>query len=384
MGHEVHILAASFSHLRKENPMPPKGNKASCWSEQIDGIHYHWLSTPAYAGNGVGRVRNIAAFLLRAFSAWKSLSGDAKPELIIASSTSPMDTLLARHIVKRTKARWVYEVHDLWPLSLIELNGMSKAHPFVLLCQNAENFAYKHADFVVSMLPKVHDHMAAHGLDLQKLHIIPNGTSPEDWESSPLPLPDEIAECLQSIHSKGRFRVGYAGSHGIPNALDELLDTAKLLREEAVDFVLVGDGHEKKRLLQRVEQEQIHNVHMFPPIPKAAIPSFLQHIDLAYLGWKPMPIYRFGIAPNKLFDYMMAERPVLHVVDAGNDPVKDSGCGHSIPPGNPQHIAKEIRKMMLQSEHELRLLGEKGKEFVLNHHTYPVLARNFLHPFLNA
>ena len=63
---------------------------------------------------------------------------------------------------------------------------------------------------------------------------------------------------------------------------------------------------------------------LLPPVPKAQIPTLLAAIDMAYIGWQQVPIYRFGIAPNKLMDYMMAGVPVLHSVDAGNDPVAES------------------------------------------------------------
>jgi hypothetical protein len=66
---------------------------------------------------------------------------------------------------------------------------------------------------------------------------------------------------------------------------------------------------------------------LLPPIPKAQIPAFLAAIDIAYIGWQRVPIYRFGIAPNKLMDYMMAGCAVLHSVEAGNDPVAEAGCG---------------------------------------------------------
>ena len=86
------------------------------------------------------------------------------------------------------RAKLVFEVHDLWPLSPIELSGMSPRHPFIVLCQKAEDDAYRDADVVVSMLPKVHAHMASRGLDLKKLHIVPNGIALDEWQGERMPL----------------------------------------------------------------------------------------------------------------------------------------------------------------------------------------------------
>jgi glycosyltransferase involved in cell wall biosynthesis len=119
-------------------------------------------------------------------------------------------------------------------------------------------------------------------------------------------------------------------------------------------------------------------VSLLPPIPKAQVPTFLGAIDIAYLGWQRQPLYRFGIAPNKLMDYMMAARAVLHAVEAGNDPVGEAGCGLTVPPEDPAAVAQGLLQLAALSPKERRTLGEKGRAFVLAHHTYPVLARRFL------
>ncbi|MGL6109600.1 MAG: glycosyltransferase family 4 protein [Rubrivivax sp.] len=378
MGHKVQIVAADFSHVRTRQP--------AAGDQLIDGIAYRWHATPRYRGNGLGRVRNIWAFLRAVWADTPRLQREFRPDAVIASSTYPMDIWVARHIVRRVnrdrapgaRARLVYEVHDLWPLSPIELSGMSPRHPFIALVQAAEDGAYRHADVVVSMLPKVHEHMAARGLDLRKLHIVPNGIALDDWQETPSPLREDVARVLSAARDAGSMVVGYAGSMGLPNALDVLLDAATLLRGLALQFVLVGDGHERARLAQRVASEGLHNVSLLPPIPKAQIPSFLARLDIAYIGWQRVPIYRFGIAPNKLMDYMMAAVPVLHSVDAGNDPVAEAGCGLTVAPESPADVASGLRQLAALSVEERQAMGRRGREFVRAHHSYAVLARRFI------
>jgi glycosyltransferase involved in cell wall biosynthesis len=376
-GHEVQMIAASYSHVRTRQPEMGQGTSRD---ETIDGIGYRWHATPPYAGNGVGRVRNIATFLGRV---WRESARWAgwRPDAVIASSTYPMDIWIARRIARRARAKLVYEVHDLWPASPIELSGMSPRHPFIMLCQKAENDAYRDADVVVSMLPKVAGHMAEHGLDLRKLHIVPNGIALDEWEGADgdaRQLPPELAAHLESVRAAGRTVVGYAGSHGLPNALDTLLDAAALLRETTLSFVLVGNGHERERLAARVRDERLTNVAMFAPIPKAQIPGLLASFDIAYIGWQRVPIYRFGIAPNKLMDYMMARRAVLHSVEAGNDPVAEAGCGLTVAPESAQSVAEGLMRLAACPPAERAEMGERGRAFVLANHTYPVLAQRFL------
>ena len=377
-GHQVQIVAAAYSHVRSVQPQVAGEPIDQPVDELIDGIAYRWLPAPAYIGNGVGRVRNIWAFLKQVWCDVPMWAERFKPDVVIASSTYPMDIWVARRIARRSGAKLVYEVHDLWPASLIELAGMSPRHPFVQLCQKAENDAYRDADVVVSMLPKVADHMAAHGLDLRRLHIVPNGIALDDWQAAPAPLAPGLAAHLDALQRAGQTIVGYAGSHGLPNALDVLLDAAALLRDRPIAFVLVGGGHEKARLARRVQDENLTNVTLFDPIQKAQIPAFLQRLTIAYIGWLRVPIYRFGIAPNKLMDYMMAGCAVLHSVEAGNDPVADAGCGLTVSPESAPAVAAGLLALAARSIEERRVMGARGRAFVLAHHTYAVLAQRFI------
>ncbi|MBK6717000.1 MAG: glycosyltransferase family 4 protein [Burkholderiales bacterium] len=377
-GHAVTMVAASFSHVRARQPQLHGAPLAAPMSESVDGITYRWFPTPAYQGNGLGRIKNIWAFLRQVWAATPELIAAVKPDLVIASSTYPMDIWVARRIARRAGAKLVFEVHDLWPLSPIELSGMSPKHPFIRLVQKAEDDAYRDADVVVSMLPKVHDYMASRGLDLRKLHIVPNGITLDEWSGEPPPLREDVAQALAAARAAGATVVGYAGSMGRPNALHTLLDAAQRLRNEPIRVVMVGDGHERAELAARVAAEGLANVAMLPPIPKAQIPSFLAAIDIAYIGWQRVPIYRFGIAPNKLMDYLMARCVVLHSVEAGNDPVAEAGCGLTVPPVDAAAVADGLRRLAALPADERRAMGERGRAFVLAHHTYPVLARRFL------
>jgi glycosyltransferase involved in cell wall biosynthesis len=369
-GHRVQMLAASHSHVRAHQPAPG--------DDVIDGLAYRWYPTPPYAGNGLGRVMNIASFLRQVWADTRHWVDHFRPHVVIASSTYPMDIWVARRIARQAGAKLVYEVHDLWPLSPIELTGMSPRHPFALLCQAAEHAAYRDADVVVSMLPKVQEHMASHGLDLRKLHIVPNGITLDEWQGEPEALREDVAQALAAARASGATVVGYAGSMGLPNALDNLLHATALIKDQPLQFVLVGSGHEQERLMKRVQAQGLKQVCFLPPIPKSQVPSFLAGVDLAFIGWQRVPIYRFGIAPNKLMDYMMARCAVLHAVEAGNDPVAEASAGLTVEPESPTALAQGLLALAALSAQERQAMGERGRQFVLAHHTYPVLAQRFL------
>ena len=375
LGHQVRIVASAQSHVRAKQPDLQEAGRLN---EIIDGIQYTWFKTPTYAGNGIGRVRNMAAFVWRLFLEGRQLARSFKPDVVIASSTYPMDIWPAHRIAKLTNAKLVFEVHDLWPLSPMELGGMSRWHPFIMLLQAAENYAYRQADVVISMLPKVRAYMESHGMASHKLHIVPNGIDPDEWSAEGQPLPRIVVEKLTQLKLEGNAIVGYAGSHGVANALDSLLDVAKLMQQEKIVFVLVGGGPDKALLQQRAQKEGMHNVLFVDPVLKEQIPALLQWFDVVYIGLQRQPLFRFGIAPNKLMDYMMSARPVLMAIDAGNDPVAEAGCGLTVQPENPQSVVEGVRRLMALSEEERKAMGQRGRAFMLDNHTYPVLARRFL------
>jgi glycosyltransferase involved in cell wall biosynthesis len=371
-GHKVQIVAASHSHIRANQP---KLNEPVL-DENIEGVDYRWYATPAYQGNGVGRVKNMLSFMWALWRDAVRLTKDFGPDVVIASSTYPMDIWPARRIAKLAKAKLVFEVHDLWPLSPMELGGMSKWHPFILWVQMAEDYAYRHADKVVSMLPKTLEYMRSRGMAAYKFIHVPNGINEEEW-AQPLPLPSEVQSHMDRLRSLNLPIVGYAGTYGLANALDVLLDAAVPLNGRA-QIVLVGTGPEHDRLLARVTQEGLTNVTMLASVPKQAVPSFLAAIDIAYIGWHPNPLYRFGISPNKLMDYMMAGKPVVHSVRAGNDPVAEAGCGITVNPGDADAVAQAVLQLAAMSVDERINMGLSGREFIVKNQTYRTLARSFL------
>ncbi|MFS2204967.1 glycosyltransferase family 4 protein [Variovorax sp. Varisp36] len=371
-GHNVQIVAASYSHVRT---IQPKLNDVAL-SENVEGIDYHWYNTPVYKGNGIGRVKNMLSFMWALWCDAKRLALEIKPDVVIASSTYPMDIWPVRRIAKFSGAKLVYEVHDLWPLSPMELGGMSRWHPFIVWVQMAEDYAYRCADKVISILPKTKEYMCARGMAPEKFAYVPNGVDEEEW-AEPIDMPEDAKDCLRILRNKNLPLVGYAGTHGLANALDVLLDASTHLKGRA-ELVLVGNGPERNALLQRVASEGLSNVTMLPAIPKKSIPRFLDAIDIAYIGWHPNPLYRFGISPNKLMDYMMAGKPIVHSVSAGNDPVADAACGFTVPPSDPRAIAEAVLKMVEMPKEERDFLGSKGREFILGKRIYSVLAKQFL------
>jgi glycosyltransferase involved in cell wall biosynthesis len=276
----------------------------------------------------------------------------------------------------RYDALYCYEVHDLWPLSPLELGGFSKYHPFIMIMQWAENYAYKHADFVVSLLPAALPHMVSHGLNPENFFYIPNGIIADEWNAGEK-IPASHQEELNKIRSRHNFIIAYAGSHGVANSLHSFVLAGKQLTSD-YGLVLVGDGPEKAKLMELVKNEGITNVYFLPPVKKQFIPSLLAFFDALFIGLQKQSLFRFGISPNKLIDYMMAGKPVVQAIEAGNNMVREYACGIDVEPENAGAIAKGIEQIMQLSEDEKRVMGKNGRSAAVNFHDYKILCKRFI------
>lgn len=369
-GHRVTIVASSVSHLRQQNPAV----SSAVTREQIDGVDYVWLRTRPYAGNGAKRLLNMLQFTAKVRGMARELAA-ARPDAVIASSTYPYDIWPAARIARAAGAKLVFEVHDLWPLTPRLLGGFSSRHPMIFSMQLAEDYACRHADRVISLLPGTAPHLQDRGMAPAKFVHIPNGFDPAE---TPRPLPVTVVDRIEAFARSFKAICVYAGGHAVSNALDPLIDAAAQPQCAAVGFLLVGKGAEKARLMQRAESLGLKNILFLDPVEKQAVPALLALADIAYIGWHDSPLYQFGMSPNKLFDYMLAGLPVVHATSSPYDLVRDAGCGVSAPADDVPTIANAIGSLADLSTAQRQTLGLQGKTFVQQHHSYAVLARQFL------
>lgn len=372
MGYHVRIVAGDYSHLRMKNR---KINK-DFQKETIDGIDYYWLKTGDYKGNGARRAFTMFRFVGKLWLNAGKIAMEWKPDVVIASSTYPLDSYAAQKIAKKAEAKLIHEVHDMWPATLYEVGGMSRKNPFVVLMQKAEDSAYRHSDKVVSLLPLAKEYMVLHGMAPGKFIYIPNGVSEEEWVETES-LPELHKNVLEQMKKEKKFIVGYFGGHAMSNALDTLLDVAKAMSDLSCAFVLVGNGVEKERLIKRKEQENIKNLIFLPSVPKKAVPSLIRFFDCSYIGGKDSSLYRFGICMNKMFDSMMGRTPIVCAITTPETPVDKYKCGYLVNSKNIKEIAKVIQDIKHLDTKSRMLMGENGREAVLQNFTYKKLAIKF-------
>lgn len=371
MGHKVTVVGAAFSHLRKVQP--PVGK------ESIEGINYLWLPTSHYKGNGIKRLSTMFQFVAQVYRHRKELIA-LNPDIVIASSVYTFDIYPCHLIARRCGAKLVYEIHDLWPLSVITIGGYSRWNPFILMLQHCENYAYRHCDMVVSMLDKAFPHAQRHGLSPDRFCCVPNGFSAEEWDDiDSVELCQQHIQLLDQLHNEGKTIVGFAGGHTQSTALQVLVEAANLVSERSdIAFVLVGHGPQKEELIQLAQKHNLVNCHFLPPISKNQIPKLLLYFDICYAGGVHSTLHQYGTSFNKVTDYMLSAHPIIFSVDEPNSLVERVGCGIQVEAENPMLVRDAIICLVSMSAQERSTMGEKGRSYAIQNLEYHTLSQQFL------
>lgn len=369
-GHHVDIIAADYSHLRMKNPKVQEDFQ----KEIIDGIHYYWIHTNTYEGNGAKRAMTMFQFVWKIWKKAKKIAYLCKPDVVITSSTYPLDTYAGQRICKYRKCKLIHEIHDMWPITPVEINGMSKYHPFIMILQLAENSFCKKADYIVSLLPYAKEYLVKHGMKAKKFISIPNGVVLDEWDNKEK-LPKDIEQALKSMRQNYKFILCFFGSHTKSYALSYLIDAVKQFKRQEIALVFVGNGNEKEELKKR--SKGYENIIFFDSISKKCIPSLMDSIDGVYVGAVDNRMFRFGICMNKLFDSMMGGKPILYAVNAPNNYIEEYECGVSVQPENTDALVNGIKILLSKTIDERYRMGMNGRKAVMEIFNYKVLAKKF-------
>ena len=379
MGHQVTLVGASFSHLRIQQPVVTTNKDFE--EETVEGINYIWIKTPAYEST-FARIQNIFVFVCKLWKYSRKISEFVKPDLVVASSTYPLDIYPARKIAKTAGAKLCYEVHDLWPLSPKLIGGYSSWHPFIIVMQLAENYAYKHVDKVISLLWNSEQHMREHGLAEGKFKCIPNGYCKEDWEN--LNLKEEIPQTHKLLFKQleNKIIVGFAGGFAASGSLDTLVKAAALLKEhDNLAFVFVGKGPEQEYLEKLVKERSLANTFFLPAVKKIQIPRIVAYFDVAFIGGIHSFLHKYGTSANKLTDYMLSAKPIIQAIDEPNSVIERVKCGISVEAENERLVADAILELTGMTREKREKMGEGGRKYALENLEWGILAKQFLDEF---
>ncbi len=367
-GFLVEIVSGTFSHLFHRLPI----GSAPLNREEIDGISYWWLRVPRYTKvAGLWRFASMCVFAIRLLALIPRVR--SRPEVIIVSSPSPFAVVTGMLLRVFWRAKFILEVRDLWPLTLVELGGLRPGHPLVILLRFIEVLAYTFSDAVVSVLPRAKSYMMRNGLRADRYFHVPNGIDAVSTERQAA-----TTHCPPSSRCEGKFTIGYTGTLGRANAMRTVVEAAALLSgDSSIRFVIVGEGEERPYLEKLAATKGVRSMEFTGRIAKNLLQGVLAGFDVCLVSMLDSKMYRHGTSLNKVFEYMYAAKPVVEATPEKDSVIAKAGCGISVPAEDPIALASAILVLARMDRTTLDRMGERGREYVIEHHSYEALGRDY-------
>lgn len=368
LGHNVILITSNSRHCGKFPNSPSIYNY-----EIIDGVKVIWIRVLQYKKSAsFKRLLSWIDFEVKLFRL--GIRNIDNPHVVIISSLSIFTIFFGYYIKKRLRSLLVFEVRDIWPLTMCEEGSFPKWHPLVVLIGGVEKFAYKNADLIVGTMPRLDIHVK-NILGYEKPFLCsPIGCDPKDHQNCDTILQNPFDEMFPI----NRFIIGYAGSLGLTNALDTFIKAIKILNNQdpKIYFVIAGDGDQKERYMK--ELKNCDNVTFIDRIDHKMIRFFLDNCDALYLSTKMSKVWEYGQSMNKVVDYMLAGKPIIASYSGYPSMINESGCGIFVKTHNVDDLISAIGYIKNLSPEEREEMGKKGQKWICEHRTYDKLAREYI------
>lgn len=292
---------------------------------------------------------------------------EKKIDLIVSPSPPLTIGFLNVIIAKLKGAKVIYNVQEIYPDLLIEEGGL-KSGLTISFLKWMERFVYNKSDAVTTIDEIFYNTIVSRFKDNSKLHVIPNFVDTDIYkpiDKLTLELSKELFPDTESV------KVMYAGNIGFAQDWDPLVALADELKNDAVEFFVIGEGAEKERLLQEKVNKQLDKLHILPYQPRELMPSLLAYSDIQFIFMSPH-IEGHGF-PSKVYTIMACAKPLI-VISGNNTPIinflNDKDCAYLLTKRDLQvavaKIADILRKTSLS---EFERLGQNGYVNIANNYS---------------
>lgn len=327
--YNVYIISSSAVHNSDFNFIT---DKKKYQISNIDGVNYVHIKTSQYKGNGLKRVINILQFYFNTKRARKKLEKEiGKPDIIYASSPVPTAAVVGLSIAKKSKAKSIVEVRDLWPDSIVSFNVAKKNNILVKILYQIEKMMYIKADKLVFTMAGGKEYLQTKKykdkIDLSKVYNINNGVDIEQYDYN---YKNYAIEDDTDLNDSGTFKILYTGSIRKAYNVKQILELAKKIQDNKFDNVrvfLFGNGNEKPEMIQYCEDNNIKNVVFRDFVDNKYIPNIMSKCDICLLHGQNVDIFKYGTSQNKMFAYLYSGKPIISTFYNPYELIEKNGCG---------------------------------------------------------
>jgi len=224
----------------------------------------------------------------------------------------------------------------------------------------------REVDAIIVVIEEARDRLVRLGIPPEKIRVVPNTVS---RMSERIPIEREIVE-----RYRNDFVVSYIGGFAPHRGLGTVVRSLPLLKGKVPNFklLLVGDRNEGyRRSLERLARELgcAELVDFAGWQPQEKVWSYIEASAVCLVPHARNP-HTDTTIPNKIFQYMMRERPVI-VSDC--PPLKriaeDSGGGLVFPYDDPAALARAIIELSADEGRRARM-GAAGRRAVMERYNW--------------
>jgi len=372
-GHEITVLAGDLDGQSSEKRAEYKKNFVT--KKTQDGIEvFRCNVSESYNKSFLGRLWGYFSFV---FSSTYAGLFKVKGKYDVILVTSPPlfvgITAYVLSVFKRTP--FLFEVRDLWPESAID-TGILKNKVIIKFAYWFEKFIYRKAKVINVLTPAFYVKLTeSKGVSKEKLIEIPNAA---DFEMSDDLLANfDYKQFRKNLDWEDKFVITYVGAHGVANGLHQINETAELLKDTNVHFVLIGNGMKKEELKAQAESLGLTNVSYLDAMPKKEVLKYVLASDMGASVLIKNDTFK-TVYSNKTFDYMSCKRPILMAIDGvSRELVEQAKAGIFVEPENPQDFAAKIQYYMVNEDLK-REQGENGYDYAKKYFDRNYLALKYL------
>lgn len=363
-GYDTTIFCANTYHNKNEF-IHTKNKKFT--TDVVNNIPFVFVKTTVALGNGADRIKNMVLFYFNLFSVVKEyVKLKGKPDLILASSVHPLTMVAGIQIAKKLGVPCICEVRDLWPEAIFSFNKVKEKSLLGRLLTKGEHWIYKNADALIFtkegdtdyIIEKKWDEGQGGDISLEKCHYINNGIDLDGFMQSIVENKVEDDDLRTD-----KFNVVYVGSIRPVNNVGNILDAASILKDEKdIQFLIYGDGNQKKMLENRIIQEKLINVKMKGFVNKKSIPFVLSKSSLNILNYSSTQYnWTRGNSSNKLFEYMASGKPIISTVKMGYSIIDKYKCGIELKNDTPEELSRAILKIKNMNNEKYEIMIQNAK-----------------------
>lgn len=372
-GHEVEVIAGMIHANGSEKRAEYKG-KYFVNKQQGDIKVIRCHVSEHYNTNFLGRLWGYFSFVFS--SLYAGVFKTKKKFDVVLVTSPPLFVGISGYLISKIKRTpFVFEIRDLWPESAID-TGVVQNKMIIKLAYFLEAFIYKRAKLINVLTPAFRDVLIEKkNISPEKIIFIPNAA---DFSLSENLLQhfDAIAFRIEKGFDEN-FVITYVGAHGVANYLDQVLETAARLTDTNVKFLLIGQGMEKARLIEKAKEMQLSNLVFLDSVPKQEVFKYILASDMGTSVLKKVDTFK-TVYSNKTFDYMACKKPILMAIDGvSRKLVEDANAGSYVEPEDPENFEKVIRHY-LNNPDLLKIQGESGYKFATEHFHRTALANKYL------